>query len=461
MTGSVSTPQAATGKLVAAPHYMVQWIILPYLYISFLFYAVVQLQQLVFSTVYVTHQHVRMFGLVGTLIASAAYALRRSRVRIRQPGLVGFMLLYGAFVIADFILKITRGTNTLPAAIYGETFFYFFVFFLPLVFVVADNSYNGQTAIVEGNAFRLLLYTAFPIFALGFAQVLLNSPLLSLGDESEGYAVEVYMRSDIGQVRAFSVFESAFGYGHFVTLVGLLAVAYMLRKRRLPQAWSGGLILSGLAIVSTLTRNAYLEYGLSVLGVIVVPILIRRRWKDSQIIGLSAAVAVIGYGAMLLVLWLTHLQGRGLLNLSTFELRLAGVAAVVLRYFVGSRSASVLLLGQGYMQGDKFAALQGIHPVIFDNTYVDVALYSGIVGLVFFLVLFLKLFAFTLRRYRQTGAFWWLALIGLYFSYPLVATLNIYVAQLYLITCMVICYDVKGRRAIQLPNGSADPVSQV
>jgi len=459
MNEKVQASPAATGKLVAAPHYLVQWVVLPYLYMSFLFYAIVQLQQWMLGRVFVTHTHVRIFGLIGTLMASIAYALRRSRVRVRQPRLVGFMVLYSAFVVADFVLKVGRGTTTVPAAIYGETYLYFFVFFLPLIFIIADNSQDGQTAIVEQGAFRLLMYVAAPVFLLGFAQVLLNAPILSLGDEAEGYGVEVYQRSDIGQVRAFSVFGSAFTYGHFITLVGVLAIAYMVRKRSTSAGWTAALIGSSLAIISTLTRNAYLEFLLSVCGVLVIPVLINRRWKNSWIIGLSVAAAAVSYAAMIAFLWLTHLQGRGLLNLSTFELRLAGVAAVVLKYFVVGRSASVLAVGQGYMQGDKFATLQGIHPLVFDNTYVDVALFSGVVGLVLFLILFVRLFGYVLTKYRQTNSFWWLALLGMYFSYPLVATLNIYVSQLYLITAMVICYDVQGSRRLKHVTNSPNPAS--
>ena len=122
-----------------------------------------------------------------------------------------------------------------------------------------------------------------------------------------------------------------------------------------------------------------------------------------------------------------------------------------------------MLFGQGYIQGQKFADLQGIRPLLFDNTYVDVMLFSGVVGLFLFLVFLVAMFAYALNRFRQTGAYWWLALCGMYFSYPLVAALNIHASGLYLVTCIVIAYDILSRRSIALTGAglSRVPVAAV
>ena len=180
----------------------------------------------------------------------------------------------------------------------------------------------------------------------------------------------------------------------------------------------------------------------------MIPRLLRSGWSNRLIAGVSAAFAVMAYGAMVGFFVLTRLQARGLLNLSTFETRLTSVAAIVERYFVAAPTSGVFLLGQGYIQGQKFADLQGIRPLLFDNTYVDVMLFSGIVGLILFVVFFVAMFGYVLNRFRQTGAYWWLALCGMYFSYPLVAALNIHTSALYLVTCIVIAYDILSRRSL-------------
>jgi len=426
-------------------------IVLPYLYTSLLFYAIVQVQDSVLGRVYLMHQHIRLLGLGGALIASAVYVLQRNSVRIRRPALIALSLTYCVFVVVDFGLKLARGTIRPSAAIYGETYLYFFVFLIPLMLIMSDNDSSvGGTVIVERGVFRMLYVIAIPVFALGYAQVVLNSPILGLGDEAAGYVVEVPTRSDIGQVRAFSVFGAAFSYGHFITLVGTLAASRLLLRRRDPNrgVFAVILIAAAVASASTLTRTTYVEFLVSLGAVLIIPLLLRSGWSNRFLLSTSVGFAVLAYAAIVGFFLLTRLQSGGLLNLSTFQIRLVGIAAVVGRYIAGASSTTAVVFGQGYIQGDKFAELQGIHPLLFDSTYVDVLLFSGIVGLLLFILFFVALFHYTLDRFRQTGAYWWLALSGMYFSYPLVAAINIYASALYLITCMVIGHDVLARRRL-------------
>lgn len=467
---TTTNPLAATSELCVAPReggsYLLRLVVLPYLYTSLLFYALVQLQDSVVGRVYVMHQHIRVLGLGGALVATTAYILQRNRVRVRRPPLIALSLGYCVFVVVDFGLKLARGTIRPGAAAYGETYLYFFAFLIPLMLIMSDNeSPAGPTVIVERGVFRTLYVIAIPVFAIGYAQVLMNTPLLGLGDEAAGYAVEVPTRSDIHQVRAFSVFGAAFTYGHFITLVGTLAASYLWLRRRGGNrgAFAVLLMAATLAAASTLTRTTYVEFLVSVAAVVVIPVLLRKGWSNRAVVSASAGFSMLAYGAMVAFFMLTRLQARGLLTLSTFEARLVGIAAVVGRYILDASSIGTVILGQGYIQGEKFADLQGIHVLIFDSTYVDVLLFSGIVGLSFFVLFFLAMFGYALDRFRQTGAYWWLALCGVYFSYPLIAAINIYTSALYLITCMVIGHDILARRRVlsprsgMLPDIVADP----
>ncbi len=412
--------------------YLLRLIVLPYLYTSLLFYAIVQVQDSVLGRVYLMHQHIRLLGLGGALIASAVYVLQRNSVRIRRPALIALSLTYCVFVVVDFGLKLARGTIRPSAAIYGETYLYFFVFLIPLMLIMSDNDSSvGGTVIVERGVFRMLYVIAIPVFALGYAQVVLNSPILGLGDEAAGYVVEVPTRSDIGQVRAFSVFGAAFSYGHFITLVGTLAASRLLLRRRDPNrgVFAVILIAAAVASASTLTRTTYVEFLVSLGAVLIIPLLLRSGWSNRFLLSTSVGFAVLAYAAIVGFFLLTRLQSGGL-------------------YIAGASSTTAVVFGQGYIQGDKFAELQGIHPLLFDSTYVDVLLFSGIVGLLLFILFFVALFHYTLDRFRQTGAYWWLALSGMYFSYPLVAAINIYASALYLITCMVFGHDVLARRRL-------------
>jgi hypothetical protein len=450
-------------RLIAESNYGLRFIVLPYLLVSLFFYAFVQLQEAVLGQLVLVHLHLHLVGLVGTLLASLAYLFRRSRVRLSQPRLFGFTLAYTTFVVFDFVLKLARGDIRPAAAVYGEAFLYFFVFLIPLMLVISDNGAVQFGAIVERGAFRALYLLAVPVFGIGYAQFISNAPLLSVGDETEGYAVQSYLQTDTGHTRAFSVFGSAFSYGHFITLVGALTLSYLCSRRTHEgRGWYWALFAAAAAAAfTTLTRNTYLEFGVTIMGVLLIPRLIRMGWENRGIILASAVASVVLYGAIVVFFLVAFIEAGGLLNLSTFEIRLASVAGVVRRYFVEDGSTQALLLGHGFMQGSKFADLQGIRRLVFDNTYVDIALFSGLVGLVFWVVFFLLMFGFVLNSYRRTGAYWWLALSGMYFSYPVVAALNIHTSVLYLITSLVLGYDILARRRALDSNGAPAKVPRL
>src|SRR6266496_3609718 len=444
--GTRDTPRltSPSGTVVFA----LKGLVLPYLFLSLLFFGLVQIQHALFGRVFLLHQHLRLAGLLGTLAASVAYVFQRSRLRIEQPRLVVFVIVYAAYLVLDFLAKWTTGQVALPALIYAETYLYFYAFFLLVILVLVSNVATGPVVRVERDAFRQLYLWAVPVFALGYVQFLLNKPLLTVSDES-GYVVEAYIPTAISHVRAFSVFGSGFAYGHFAVLVGSLATSALLTGRaRVRRRFIGLLLAATMAVVTTLTRTSYLELVFTLSGVLFIRWAIQRDWNGWRIIGASILLGSATYGGILAFFFAARGMARGILDVGTFGIRLLGVAGVVRRFFLDLSAPGPILFGHGYIQGPKFAELQGIRTLIFDNTYVDIALFSGVVGLVLYLVFFLLLFAHVVRKYRQTGSYWWLALAGMYFSYPLVAAINIYVSILYLITCLVLAYDALSKRGV-------------
>lgn len=423
-------------------------IVLPYLLLSFLFFGLVQLQHLAFGQAFILHQHIRTAGFAVTLIAVAVYVLIRGRFRLQTPGLIALACCYCAYVMCDSISKILWSNLTPGALIYAVTFLYFYVFFLFLVLLLASDATVGVHAVDHRKAFRFLFITAIPIFVLGYAQWLLDNPLIAVSDES-GYAVEAFVFNRVGRMRAFSIFGSGFGYGHFISLTASLALALLVcrqvHNRKLTLLLLG---LSAFAVFTTYTRNSYLEYLLSLFAVGMIHYGVKKGWRNGPIITASALIALLGYVAFLGLVWSGPILAQGLTDVRTFGVRLLGIANVLSRFFIGPQSAGALMFGHGYMQGQKFAELQGARTLMFDNTYLDIALFSGFVGLIWHLVFFVALFWFVLNKYRRSGSYWWLGLAGMYFSYPLVSAINIYVSTLYLITCLVIAYDALAHRQV-------------
>jgi hypothetical protein len=431
------------GFVVAA----LQGLVLPYLLLSFMFYGLVQLQHILLGHVVILHQYIRTIGLVVTLVVTFLYLLRIHRLRIEYPFLSLLTLCYCTYLVVDFAVKLASGRLVPAALVYAVTYLYFYVFLLLVLLIVTTQPAPGERVVNERFAFRALYLLAFPVFCLGYLQWFLNDPLVMVADES-GYAVEVYIKTELQHVRAFSVFGSGFAYGHFITFIAALSLGIIVDsslRRRWPFAL---LVASTLAIATTLTRNAYVEFVLAVGGILFIRWAISRGWSNRRIIGSALAACGAGYTGILAFFWLAPVFARGILDVHTFGLRLLGTASVVDRFFLNAQDAVSLLFGVGYIQGPKFAELQGIKPLMFDNTYVDVGLFSGLAGVLFHLVFFVTLFSFVLDRYRQGRGYWWLALSGMYFGYPLVSALNIYVAILYLLTCLVIAYDALSQRRL-------------
>ncbi len=415
-------------------------------------FALVRVQEGVIGQVVIAHEHVRTAGLLALMGAIAFALFSASRVRVAEPGFTAFLTLYGCYLVIDFLIRATRGGTRLGALIYGYTYLYFFVFFALFLVLLAANGASGPKIVRERRTFTGLYVLALPTFVIGYVQYLLNNPLFSVSSEEGGYGVEIYLNTKVNHVRAFSLFGSAFTYGHFITLVAALALSWLLLHRN-DTSWRrlsylGLLSLAVVAAMSTLTRNTYMEFALSLGAIPLLKRLVERGWSSRGIIGLAIGAGAAVYGGLLLFFFVARSIAGGILDVTTFGIRLLSVAAVVARYFLGGVGWKDVLFGHGLMQGPKFAELQGIRPLLFDNTYVDVALFSGVIGLVLYIVFAILLFSFVLRQYGRTRAYWWLALAGLYFSYPVVAAVNIHVSTLFLLTCIVLSYDILATRRI-------------
>jgi len=428
--------------------------VLPFLFLSLFFYALVHLQEAVLGQVIVEHQHIRVAALAGILGVAGFVLSRFTRVRVAHPRLTLFATVYACYLVVEFLVRALTGATRLGALIYGETYLYFFVFFILFLILLSVSGAGAQRVVVERGAFRLLHAFAVPTFFLGYAQFILNDPLLNVSTEG-GYDVEVYLSTKLHHVRAFSLFGSPFTYAHFITLIATLALSALLiggaRKRNHLVEWLF-LIMATLAVFTTYTRNAYLEFLVALGGVLLIRRLVDRGWRDRIIITLSAAMGVGLYAGIITFFFLARTEAGGLFDLSTFSIRLLEVGATIGKYVLGAGNASSLLFGYGLLQGPKFAELQGIRPLLFDNTYLDVFLFSGMVGLLLYLTFLALVFSYVLQRYRQSRAHWWLALAGLYFAYPAVAAINIHVGTLFLLTSIVVSYDILATRRLAAPN---------
>ena len=83
----------------------VRYFILPFLLISLFFYGFVQLQSSLLGEVIVSHEHVRIAGLLGIMLAGTFALVRVSRLKITEPTLAFFLAGYSGYLAVDFALK--------------------------------------------------------------------------------------------------------------------------------------------------------------------------------------------------------------------------------------------------------------------------------------------------------------------------------------------------------------------
>lgn len=216
--------------------------------------------------------------------------------------------------------------------------------------------------------------------AVGIAQYLTGQPILRT--ESVDGKFEIYSWNFLGDVRAFSLFTSGLGFGLFCALCGALGIA-LFRTSRLKGALL--FLVSALACFSTLTRLCYLVFFCACVCALVLAF----GKKPRRGLWLPLLFFVLGIATILSGL-------RSSLNDVASNLQDSG--SLILRlndwtYYLGVISSSTLtdkLFGLG-------TTLDQNNTIPIDNVPLALVLHIGIIGLVVFGVLLVKMWLY-LRR---------------------------------------------------------------
>ena len=426
--------------------FILRGVVIPYLLAMMFFFGFVQLQYFLFGQVFIYSYQIKITVFIILIILFFFFVLNRKKMVLHKSRLLFFMMIYISYALFQFIYHFVIEGMNIQAVIYGVVFFYFYIFVLLLLLFFYYNNVDIQNNVIKQpyteSAFTFLAYIAIPVYILGYAQFLLNDPILWLGD-ADTYHVQSYIHLASDQTRAFSIFSSGYQFGHFITFIGILSTCYMLEakgyRRRLLYFFL--FVISSVAIYTTYTRNSYLEFIFSIFAVFFVKAAIRRNLKNYHIILFSFIGSLIVFLGILEYVRSVGLSG--LLDPGSFLIRLYNQSVILEKYFLDSNDTLKIIFGYGLMQGVKFSTIENISNIIIDNTYINVALFSGVIGLILYLIFFILVFDFILTKYRETRGVWWQALAALFFSYPIVAAINIYLSQLLLFICITIAYQIK------------------
>lgn len=348
-----------------------------------------QVQMQLFSgSVPLKNVMVKMVMAVCLAGALLLHAFRAGKVLALKP----IMFPYAAFLLYLTVhLILFRNDFPLDYLLFSYNSYYFFVIMLPLSAHLSLNS----------ESFNRWLFTlSIPLLFVGILQNVLNDPLLPV-TSSDGYFEVLSWSYYEGKVRSFSLFSSGLNYGQFLSLLGASAVCLAInaRRRRRRLLFSGLLLVTTFAIYTTLTRNIYIQYAFTIITALSLAWCAKRRVSVSGLrfailpvlFGIISAVLVFGVQGYLLLV----AGDQTLLRDDSLNMRLAQW----IYYFPywTQNGLERLLFGTALIQlgGDRFSVSEDI---LIDNTFLNIGLHSGLIGLLLWLLLMWKIWRWMLQN---------------------------------------------------------------
>lgn len=269
--------------------------------------------------------------------------------------------------------------------------YFFFALILPLAFAL-ENTLPSRSVLLA------VLAVAVPLCALGIYQFATNSPVLPTRSIDEGFAVNVWLF--YGLTRGFSLFSSGAQFGHYLALSAALAASVLFSRGMRPghRRLAGSILLLVLAAtLATLTRGAYLEVMI-VTGV-AWALATRGPVKPAALKTMSVVAGILGLALVV--------AGSTVQTVQPIESDVGSGESSRIRIDrwveysedrIGT-DLKTMLFGSGVVQT---RAINDQHLVI-DNVPLAVVISIGAIGLILWLVLMWKVWAFVVAKYHASA----------------------------------------------------------
>lgn len=311
------------------------------------------------------------------LIVLAALA---GLIAVREPGRLRRLRNPAVYAAAGFVavgLVVSLAAHAeLKGAVFGLKTDAEFLLAMVLAWLVADRPFAGMVR-------RIIIVTCGAVIAFGVLQiyVLPADWLVHFGYGPQ--TIQPYLRVDpaIQAVRIVSTLGGPNQLGSFL-LVPLCLVGWGLLRR--PRVWQAIYLAAGIVVLwHTYARSAWL--GAAVAAFVLIIARLPRRWR-LRVVLLAMVVAAIGI--QLLAAAATrngHLQYYVLHETS----HSTGVAASTDEHSAASRAG--LRIAEHHLGGEGFgtagpASFHSNHPFIPENNYLQLAIETGVAGLLLFMV---------------------------------------------------------------------------
>lgn len=250
--------------------------------------------------------------------------------------------------------------------------------------------YIFESSVNERLVLRLVMGLFWPLAILGIWQGLTNHSIVPT--KSLGHYFKVLAWDFFGRVRAFSLFNSASAFGHFLAWVAAIWVAAISQWRKINKLLAAaGLVTTLVVTYMTLTRATYVEVLLALTTATLIAFL---KWPNRRLSLLWVVYMALGFfvafGAPEIIAGL-----RGIGHISSDE-------SLIMRYHEWAHYGGLLLshgivnvlFGTGLMQGARFGINKDI---VIDNTWLALLFHFGLVGFVVILIVIWQIWKNLLR----------------------------------------------------------------
>lgn len=351
-------------------------------------------------------------GLLGLL------ALLRGSLPPAPMGLGTATAAFGAYLFVELLFLYARRDTSILGLVTDYYRYYFFLLVLPF-------AYYAQSSLDARRLLRILLLAFVPLAWLGLQQHFGGDPLLPTASADGRF--QVFAWAWQGEVRAFSLFNSGWSFGHYAVLAAALAWFLAGEPQTGPATRRLCLLLIPVALVcvyASQTRTVFLVAAAAVVASLVLARTRRRGVLDPAAVLMPLAFAGVGYlvahGAQTIVEVL-DLRGESLFATGSIEARWDAWAEYGSRWLQGSWAE--MWFGLGIGQHDS-GMLYSESTVLIDNMLIAVGAQLGLIGVILWLVMMWKIWRMVLARAldQDTALHWGIA--AMWAAWPLSLTFS-------------------------------------
>jgi hypothetical protein len=326
--------------------------------------------------------------------------------RIKTEGApITIWLLCAVYLVAD-VAYLTYGQHmSFLDVLQSYSVYYLLLLIGPAL--VAFRGRISHSAMVRWTVFIFLVCAA-----IGIAQHLTAQPLLHTDSADGAFRVDSWNFFD--EVRAFSLFTTALNFGIFCALCGALGVAL---SRTFPIRGALLFVVAAVASFTTLTRLSYVIFICTCAYAAVL--VFGKKAKR----GLWHPLLFFAFGMITILIGLNSLANSDTANLKDASSLLERVGQwIYYSDLIRHSSLTDQLFGIGIVQNENILPL---YPMLIDDLPLALLLHIGIVGLLLFGILMIKMWLYLRREALATRQPFVVAAASLWAAFACAGIFNI------------------------------------